>query len=66
MNELREIRDYRNNLCHNKNKWKYLPDPKDHYSRVISRVRSLVDYDSSNVARALYKQAAYSKSKGRY
>ncbi len=58
-NDLRNVRDYRNNLAHNKNQWNQLPNPRSSYNQILSKVRNVVVRNESSVAKAMYYQAKY-------
>ena len=61
--DLQDIRDYRNNLSHNKNKWSQIPDPKSYYNSVLSRVTNIVNNDRNHIAQMMYKEASFLKQK---
>jgi len=55
--DLKEIRDYRNMLAHNKNRWCNMSSPKSWYRQSLSKVKSICYNYSSEVGRALYSVA---------
>ena len=48
-----EVKDYRNNLAHKRTQWRYMDDPRGYYVDTIREISSFVDYHSSDVARGM-------------
>ena len=50
---LKAMRDYRNNLAHNHNKWKDLPNPSFPYGTTIQQVKAIVEPERTHYAKLL-------------
>lgn len=59
--ELKEIRDYRNNLAHNHTKWCLIKDPKSNYNSVLSSLENIVYSNKSYIAKKMYKESLNSR-----
>ena len=62
---LRQARDYRNNLAHNKNCWSQIPDPDIDLRHLLDRVRSIVCSNSSYISKMMYRELANMKARRR-
>lgn len=56
MSVLKEVRDYRNNLSHNKNRWAEISDPETYYFDCMCEIRREIESYETYVSRSMYKE----------
>lgn len=54
---LKQMRNYRNILSHNRNKWRDLPDPQFAFTSTIDRAKSIIESEKKHYAKMLRRAA---------
>ena len=63
---LKELREYRNTIGHDKSKWRALPDPKPSYIRILRNLSVTIEGSLKDIIMFVEDGYQYIKSRNRY